>query len=181
MGRGGGGRAGGGGGGPRELTGAERDAVGDYTGARYQQINQGLNEGREFSDRDKQFMKDLDTALDALPKHEGTSYRVMEFSTGEDARRFADAHSVGDYVTYRSYTSTSSSREAPGFDYSKATFTGQVRIKIQGSSGSQVSKHSTFSFEREVLFKRGTKFKVTSVKSSPGGGGGIDITLKESR
>ena len=84
-----------------------------------------------------------------MPKYEGTVYRsVSEF--GIDEEEFEKRYAVGNSVLELSYISTSTGTYDDSMKY---------QFVINSKSGRDVRNFNTE--EQEILFKRGSMFKVT--------------------
>lgn len=156
----------------RGLTRAEATATRIYTNHFYQDINYFYYHP-EFQSQDPRFaqvkaMADLiDKMLDKLPKVEGVMHRYTWFDDNILAQ-----HQVGNEVTYEAFTSTSHTRPAEHFKASS-----NVYLRITSKSGREIEPISAMENEREVLFKRGCRFKVNKV--TLGADGMTEIEIKE--
>lgn len=167
------------------LTGAQVEALELYSSYMSAMLNKQIRSGdlTEAQISSMTLVKQLDSGLKALPDRPGTSYRVLEFNdvTARDA--FAKQFQKGGEVTFPEYLSTSKIRMAEGFEYDREVFSRNVRIKIKGKSGKDISGYSQAPQQQEVLFGRNTRFRVTSVKENNNTGDNfnraVDITLEE--
>jgi hypothetical protein len=177
MGReaGGGSRGGAGGGG--SLTAGEVNALRQYSGGDYQAINAALT-GRETAEDDdflappklspaqiQTKIQQIDAALEKLPGYKGTVTRGLQLDIGAPGspqehafQRYVKQFAPGTSVTFPEYLSTS----AKG----GKSFRGNLQFTIQatGKRGKNIAKYTQNPSEREVLFQRGSRFKVASVK-----------------
>lgn len=133
-----------------EQIAADLEALRDYTGPNYQEINDALR-GKipmtpELQDRIDAAVR----ALDRLPDHPGTVVRGENLGPGDT---YLDAYQQGETVTNVSFTSA---------DRSNA-FSGNVQYTIESLHGKSVRHISHFaSSEDEILFRPGTNFFINS-------------------
>ncbi len=130
------------------LTAARRAAVVDYTGDAFEEVNGPLWRGTA----DETIMRqadELSDALTAFPAHEGLVYRGTQLPDEAIAR-----YEPGQTVTHPAFTSTST-------DPAEA-FPGNVQMFIQSTTGKDVSAVSAHGYEAEVLFDKGTEFRVVA-------------------
>lgn len=143
------------------LTYDERDAISAYTGSQYRYINKHLRFGAQATDKDLWAIKELDKALPKGQDYKGTTYRGLDFRDNKDA--FEDfvkdfKHGV---VSDRGFMSSSISERTA------SAFSGSVYwavIEVKGKTGKAIWRLSSHSGESEVLFMRGTKFRVLEYK-----------------
>lgn len=150
-----------------------------------EQLNRGLRDAEwlksqsaQFQKHVKQYERDLNAVLDKVANYEGTVYRVVNDiprprvrSTGEvlldtglrNQGPITRGMNVGDVVTQKGFTSTARARNAHTFGYRYPSM-GQTRLKIESRTGKAIERTSSRGSEWEVLFKSGTKFKVTGKK-----------------
>ena len=155
----------------RNLSEADKTFLTAYLSNSYGEVNGALRKG-ELNGEMKAMVKGIDKAVGKLDKYEGTVYRGVKFQYGgtrkENAKAYSDmlAHykaNVGKVVTEKTYLSTGKvkakiDRKFTSTDYPSIKFT------IKSKTGRNVSRYN--SEEKEILFGRGTKFKVTSVKGN---------------
>ncbi len=120
-----------------------------YSNGKYRELNEQLRTGVMDSNLWEQ-AKSLNTALDYLPPHVGTTYR----KAGLDDKA-AGLYKVGQVVEERAFTSTSTKDHIWSGDY---------RFEIHGKTGRSIEKLSSHPGEAEVLFKMGTRFRVLEIK-----------------
>ena len=110
-------------------------------------------------------MKTMDGFLDMMPKTNATTYRGLALE-GEELDDFLKKTVEGDIFVEPGYMSTT-------FSKSKAQdFGSDVILEVEGKSGSYISAMSydeEHRRENEVLFPRGSKFMVKSVKQNKKG------------
>ncbi|WP_304428114.1 ADP-ribosyltransferase [uncultured Clostridium sp.] len=141
-------------------------AINKYISSESYKINDKLRNNLPLND-DKEFINDLDKALDRMPIFKGDLRRSLEFYYEEDLEKFLSEHEIGEKVTYKEYLSTTK-----GNTYNSD---GQVQIYILNSQkGRDISKYNDG--EQEILYPRGSKFKVLEVEKI---GNVTHIELKE--
>ena len=126
------------------------NAINQYTRAAYTDINRDLRKGI-IDPRDKNIVKGLDEFFAHAPRYQGEVFR------GIRDPKIADQFIPGNVITMDAYTSATLNA-----DQAKA-FTegiGGLMMKIKGRNGVSIRNISTKPEEAEILFKRGTKFKV---------------------
>ena len=140
---------------PNELTKDEEAAVKRYVGPDSYKLNAKLRTGKPLSNQEKAFVKNLDYALDKLPKYTGEEplYRSMYSNAMENAEDFVRNTKAGAIIKQPAYISTSKDMYDPDADI-------QMKILNSKSGADLTGKNSYNNSEREVLFPRDTKFKV---------------------
>lgn len=134
-----------------ELTNVEKAVVRAYTGSAYKELNRGLRDG-VLTEKQWGEVKHLNNALDKLPPHLGEVTR--QASLNKDVY---ERYKPGMIVEERGFTSTSSKK-----NWSWAS--GSTQYHIQSKTGRSISHLSSHSSEQEVLFKSGTRFRVTKTE-----------------
>lgn len=132
-----------------KITKDEEAAILKYVGADSYRVNDLLRRNEKLPDEYREWVHNLDSALLKMPKYEGTVYRsVSEF--GIDEEEFEKRYAVGNSVLELSYISTSTGTYDDSMKY---------QFVINSKSGRDVRNFNTE--EQEILFKRGSMFKVT--------------------
>jgi len=132
------------------LSAADQAALREYTGPSYRDIN-AYNRGAPMSPEQAAHLEErsaaISTALGKLPPHEGTVYRGGSFS--ED---LLSRYKPGEILTEDAFTSTSRVRG----------FKGNTQFEIVSSNGKYIAPFAEprFRHQEEVLFDRGTQFRV---------------------
>jgi hypothetical protein len=126
-----------------------------YTGNAYQ-VNRKIFENT-LNDVDRQYVKNLDKALEALPKFKGTTFRGIRDPQGTKLENIRK--SVGGTLEWVAFSSTSKDIGRA----EKFAGPGGIIFNIKGKSGRDVIKYSSLDYEQEVLFKRNTKFKINKI------------------
>jgi ADP-ribosyltransferase exoenzyme len=122
-----------------------------YTGSAYRETNAALRSGVMSEDR-WNHVNALNNAIEKLPTYSGTVYRKADLTSGTAAM-----YKKGMIVEERGFTSTSKNY---------GTWSGSYRFTIVSKTGRDVSRISSHSSEAEVLFRSGTRFKVTGVNGN---------------
>lgn len=132
------------------LTEDERRGLTQYVSSEAYVLNDKLRNGSTLTEKDKELIKNIDSGLEKLPKHEGIVNRLVYFWDDKTLKQFYDNHVVGEKISYSSYLSTTRAK-----CYNEAA---QVQMYIDGISGANMD--SIRSDEQEVLFGRNASFKV---------------------
>lgn len=141
------------------MTDTDVKAVHDYMSAKSYVINEKLRMGTSLLEDEKQFVNDLNTALNKMPKYEGNLQRSLYFNSNEDVANFMSGHKIGEPITYNEFVSTTK-----GELYNPE---GQVQIFIQNAkNGRDIS--SINESEQEILYKNGTSFDVLNIVEKDG-------------
>ena len=136
------------------LSEEERGAVTWYIGGSPYSVNRKLRAGELLTEAEAATVKSLDAALEKMPIYQGTVTRDMSFVSIEEFKKFAVQYAVGSEMKNPSFVSATVSdsyQEAP-----------QVRLYIQSKSARDLRAFNPE--EAEVLFQRGSRFKVISMK-----------------
>lgn len=137
------------------LSSDEERALKRYISSDSYKINDKLRRGAELSDDDKKFIQDLDAALDKMPNYTDTAYRSISDFGIEDINEFFNSYVVGDKTMFRAYTSTSESVYDSGLP---------IQFVIESKTGKDIRKYNKG--EKEILYKRDTRFLVKEVKGN---------------
>lgn len=141
-----------------ELNSAEEGALNYYTGDAFKDINGALNSGR--SELFQETVSEIDSALKKLPSYEGTVTRTVDFHGYEDKLDdFLLRHSQGKIVQYDQYLSTS----YEGFYGGEFGGKYKINMIIHSKNGKKISMYARDPNEHELLFGRGSKFKIDRV------------------
>jgi hypothetical protein len=108
------------------------------------------------------------SALNKLPDFIGTVLRGTKMPKNMSNSDIENTYKPGSIITEKSFTSTSSSGDRK--------FRGELQYVIESKTGKDISNISDSRQEKEVLFRPGTSFNVTSFKKSDSG---YEIHLKE--
>jgi hypothetical protein len=182
---GGGGGGIGGGGGVKKKTRQPKpsqtqiNAVKDYTTDKFRQVNGELRSGNPGKDTQR-IAKNIDGYLERAPKKPGRTLRSFEIDTNTEAgRKIAAMLQTGGTFRDDAYISTRAKAhtgEAEAFK-KKDTYKGHVVLLVNGKSGVDVTGVSMQGgTEAEVLYPRGTRFRVDKAIHTPSGGILAEIT-----
>ena len=132
------------------LDDKEVEAINSYTDEDYKRINNDLaNEGYDKS-MVKEKIDVIDSALDKMPDEKGLSF------SGRKEDLYISKDDIGKTVQMDAFISSSKSSSA----YTVMMGSKWLSV-IEGKHGKLISPMSKYPYENEVLFKRGTKFKIT--------------------
>lgn len=155
----------------RDLSRSEKDALQDYSTDKFQAINGSLRDGSP-SGENKRIVEKMDSALERAPKYQQATVRSFTLPAGEEGKRIRSQLTSGGVLEDAAYTST---RKRPTVTdmaafTTKQTASDQVVLRVEGKSGVDMSSLSLNPGEGEVLFPRGSKFRVTKVETTSSGG-----------
>ena len=136
------------------LTDLEQWAIREYISSGSYKINASLRTGGELSDKEKELIRHLDSALAKLPVYQGTVYRSITDFGIDDLDAFWAEYTVGGIVQFPAYTSAGTEVYDDSFP---------IQYIIKSKHGRDVRKYN--SRECEVLFPRNSKFRVIKVEN----------------
>ncbi len=160
------------------VSDVEKTALIDYTGGEYNGINGYLRGVRKtITSENESNIKTLDSFLESAPKLTETSYRGLTLDE-ENFNVFKDLKK-GSVFTDNAFMSTTYDKAVAENFSGSANY--QVSMVIEGKNGVLIQNLSDAKKEKEILFGRGSKYKVTAIKSSGKKGlyGKILVNLKE--
>lgn len=138
-----------------ELTSAEKQALRRYTGSEFRHINKTLREGIH-DDVTLRVAELISNALKKLPYFRGTVYRGVSLDA-ETIKRYIP----GQIILEKQFVSSSKHLDvADDFGQEKP----RVIFIIQSKNGKLIAKASEFAYENEILFDKGTQFKILDRK-----------------
>lgn len=154
----------------RNLTETDKTYLVAYLSNAYGEINDGLR-GGVLSKDVKAMVRGIDRAVSKLDEYSGTVYRGVSFDTGRRItdRRNAEAllnyykSNVGKEVTEKTYYSTGRVKSLIDRKFT-STVVPSISFTIESKHGRDVSRYNNE--EKEILFKRGTRFRVISVRGN---------------
>ncbi|MBD8026434.1 minor capsid protein [Ureibacillus sp. Re31] len=133
-----------------KLNDDETRAINQYISSDSYKINDKLRRNVPLDENDKILIKNLDKALDKLPKYEGDLNRSLFFYDDNSLEEYLKGFDIGNIISEASYISTSRSVYDNDDD---------VRLIIKNSkSGIDLKGYNDT--EQEVLYKRSSKFIV---------------------
>ncbi|WP_199485698.1 minor capsid protein [Absiella sp. AM54-8XD] len=139
---------------PQELLESEKAAIVKYVGPDAYTLNDNLRNGYSLTEEEKEWIKQLDSALSKMPAISGIVNRSLAFMYREDRIKFIDMHKPGSEINYHQYLS-SSINEVYNED-------ADVQIIILSKNGRDIRSFNPK--ENEILFMRETKFIVIQTK-----------------
>ncbi|QPR69594.1 minor capsid protein [Lysinibacillus macroides] len=142
-----------------ELTEEETRAINQYISSDSYKLNDKLRNGLPLDKQDVVLVNHLDTALQKMPKYEGDLSRSLYFYSNDELNNFMSSHMLGSIVMYNEFISTTK-----GDIYN---FDGQVQLYILDSANGRNISHFNEG-EQEILYERGSKFKVESIEEING-------------
>jgi len=146
-----------------ELNFLEESIYKFYTNVSYYKFNDALIE-RNLTDDVVELEKLLNMALDKLPSIQATHWRGI----GKEEITRLNNLNIGDDITYFNFLSSSEDISIAGtFARKNYEKTGEAAIIIvQSKNGKSIQKYSDAEFEKEILHKSGTKYKLLEVEEN---------------
>lgn len=142
-----------------ELTEEETRAVNQYISSDSYKLNDKLRRGSQLSEQDEILTNHLDAALKKMPKYEGDLSRSLYFYNDMELNSFMNSHTLDSIVVYNEFISTTK-----GNVYNSD---GQVQLYILDSENGRNISHFNEG-EQEILYERGSKFRVESIEEING-------------
>lgn len=139
------------------LTDDEEWALNEYISSGSYKINAPLREGIELTQEQQELVRNLDSALEKMPKYQGKTIRSLVMNK-ESLIQFAKGHKIGSKVRYPEYISASTRN---GYHDNPT-----VVLNILSKSGRDIREYNEQ--ESEILFKRNSCFCVLNVKLQDG-------------
>lgn len=160
----------------------EEQAVADYTGSwAYPKIEAYLRKGavdEDYADHIKDLVKKIDSYLDDAPKHDGIVYRGLQFEKKDKGyKELVKAIKEKGEIMDKGFMSTTADRDIVSVFTEKPIET--ILFEIDGKNGVSINHLARDPGEKEVLFKRNTKFKVISYEEKDYGFKVLKVKLKE--
>ena len=134
------------------LTDAEQHAMNSYISSSSYVWNDKLRRGEKLTKQEEQSIKAMDSALQKMPKYEGTVKRSLSDFGILDVDEFVESYVPGELKIFNEYLSSSTEVYDDSF---------QIQYVIQSKNGRDIRKYN--STEKEILFERGASFIVTRV------------------
>lgn len=133
-----------------ELTAEEQWALNEYISSGSYKINEVLRSGEALTDKQKEFVRQLDSALDKMPFYKGNLIRSIDLQEDE-LEDFLKVHQKGMKVLYPAYTSFSTKS---GYHQNPS-----VQIIMKDSTrGRDIRQWN--SEEGEILYERNAVFQI---------------------
>ena len=136
-----------------KLTEAEAAAIHYYTTDGYYLLNLNLRNRQKLSKEMEHVAAAIDSGLDQLPAHKGTVFRGLE-PIQTIRQMVQDKWKPGSIVSDAGYVSASIKKSV------SESFGSSINLIIRSRSGRTIAHISDYPTEGEVLFKRGTRFRV---------------------
>ncbi len=131
--------------------------INKYVSSESYTINEGLRNRTGLNKEQIDTVNGLDIALSKMPNYEGDLSRSLYFMSEEEVEKFMKDYEVGAVKTFEQYFSTTK-----GDIYNPD---GQVQCFIINSKeGKDISKYNPA--EQEVLYQRGSKFRILDIVKS---------------
>ncbi len=134
-----------------KLTDDEQYAINRYISSDSYKINEKLRNNVELNEKDKKFIRDLDSALNKMPTYKGNLVRSVDIINKDERKKFIDKFIIDDVISFKQYISTSSK------DIYNPNADIQIYI-VDSTKGKDITKYN--SNESEVLYMRNSEFKV---------------------
>ena len=139
--------------GKEKITYEEEKAIMDYKSPKMYVLNDKLRQGFKLDKEEKEWVKNLDSALKKMPKYRGDLIRTIDLQ-GTALKEFLWNSRIGSVIDFKSYTSTSK-----GEIYDEDM---PIKIYIKNSKkGRDIDKFGLQ--ESEVLYERNCQFKILDV------------------
>lgn len=140
------------------LTYTEKQALNQYMSFESYGLNEKLRNKAVLTAAEKRMCSYLDAALEKMDSYQGDVVRCLDIGNKADLEKFLQGHKIGDTVTYREYTSCSAAEE----------YNPEANIKIYRKSKYGKDITALNSNEKEVLYKRNSKFSVVNIIEKDG-------------
>ena len=134
------------------LTDAEQHAMNSYISSSSSVWNDKLRRGEKLTKQEEQSIQAMDSALQKMPKYEGTVKRSLSDFGIPDVDEFVKSYVPGELKIFNEYLSSSTEVNDVSL---------QIQYVIQSKNGRDIRKYN--STEKEILFERGSSFIVTRV------------------
>ncbi len=147
----------------KNLSDDQKRYVVAYMSHSYGVVNKQLRNGNVSTDV-KLMTKGIDDGLSHIAKYEGEVYRGVRFDSTKDYRSTIEYYksNIGKTVTDKAYVSTGKEKKKVVRKFTSNN--NSIVFTISSKNGRDVSRFNDE--EKEVIFKRNTKFKVLSVRGN---------------
>lgn len=135
-----------------DLTREEEKALYDYKTAKIHTLNYKLRNGIELDLEEKEWVKNIDSALEKMPFYEGEVTRCIQLE-GKELETFLWGHIPNEEITYYAYTATSTGEL---FDENHNIICSIYSTKARDISWLGLPEY-------EAVYERNCKFKVLDV------------------
>ena len=135
-----------------KLSFDEESALKEYISSGAYKVNPQLRKGLPLTNELNKLVFDLDAALEKLPVYRGKIYRSLSVFDMEDVEAFLASYRLGTIKGFPAYTSAGTVVYDNSFP---------LQYIIESKAGRDLRNYNPG--EMEILFPRGTKFRVTRV------------------
>ena len=139
--------------GKEKITYEEEKAIMDYKSPKMYVLNDKLRQEFELNEEEKEWVKNLDSALKKMPYYKGKVIRSIDLKENELNDFLENYSPEKKFVTFPAYTSTSKDEI-----YNPESI---VRLYITSTKGRDISNFGLK--EDEVIYERGCKFKILDI------------------
>lgn len=136
-----------------KLTSDEQLALNQYISSEAYVLNDMLRRAEPLTKEMRSMLNNLDAALDKMPEYRGIVYRSLSDFGIDDVDEFVKTYTVGKRISFPSYISTSKTVYDENFP---------IQYKIHSKHGKDIREFN--GAEEEILFKRGSSFRVTRIE-----------------
>lgn len=162
-----------------KFSAAEQDALFNYTGSSFHEMNSALREDRASSSYRSSTIREATSAIDKCQLQtdiwveRGIDYDGASAFLGLATLDYSSVSKlVGKEVTEKGFCSTSAAKGT--------SFGGDVTLNIycpKGTKAVYTSAHSNYRHENEMLLQQGTQFRVTKAKLADNGQIYVDLDV----
>ena len=139
--------------GKEKITYEEEKAIMDYKSPKMYVLNDKLRQGFELNEEEKEWVKNLDSALKKMPCYKGKVIRSIDLKENELNNFLENYSPEKKFVIFPAYTSTSKDEI-----YNPESI---VRLYITSIKGRDISNFGLK--EDEVIYERGCQFKILDI------------------
>ena len=139
--------------GKEKITYEEEKAIMDYKSPKMYVLNDKLRQGFKLDEEEKEWVKNLDSALKKMPCYKGKVIRSIDLKENELNNFLENYSPEKKFVIFPAYTSTSKDEI-----YNPESI---VRLYITSTKGRDISNFGLK--EDEVIYERGCKFKILDI------------------
>lgn len=136
-----------------KLTYEEEKAIMDYKSPKMYVLNDKLRQGFKLDEEEKEWVKNLDSALKKMPCYKGKVIRSIDLKEKELNNFLENYSPEKKFVIFPAYTSTSKNEI-----YNPESI---VRLYITSTKGRDISNFGLK--EDEVIYERGCQFKILDI------------------
>lgn len=138
-----------------DLNIEEKAALTKYISPDSYMLNDKLRRGLDLTDIEKDWIMNLDKALDKIPEYKGTVYRSVSGFGINDIKEFIKSYEAKKIKRFPSFISSSLDTYDESFP---------IQYIIKSKHGRNISRYNNK--EKEILFKRGSRFLVVKVEGN---------------